>query len=268
MKSIVAVAQMTSKDNKEENLSVVEGLLVHAAARGVQFLCLPENFAFMGPAEGAFQAAEDFHGPSIKRLCEMAKKYKMWLSLGGFQRRIEASPKIANCHIVIDAHGIIIASYNKLHLFSVRLPDGSIYDEDSSVERGDCLVTFSSPFFMAGLSICYDVRFAHLFWALRERGAEVLLIPAAFTETSGKAHWEVLLRARAIETQSYVLAAAQIGKHSAERSTHGHAMIVDPWGVVIAQCGAQDTLAIAQIDTSYVKQLRHDMPLARQRVAI
>lgn len=268
MKTIVAVAEMTSSNNKEENLKYIEELIPKAKARGAKFLCLPENFLFMGATRETVLAAENLTGPSITRLRELAKKYGIWLSLGGFQEHIENSNKIHNTHVVLDDKGEIIAFYRKMHLFSVKLPDRSIYQEDESVVPGAEVKCFDNPYFRGGLSICYDVRFAHLFWSLREQGANVLIVPAAFTEVSGKDHWEVLLRARAIETQSYVLAPAQVGEHVHGRRTHGRSMIVDPWGVVLAQCGARDSLAFAEIDTSYVNVLRENMPLIRQRVSL
>lgn len=266
MKTLVAVAQMTATNNKEENLKLIENLIERASRAGAKLLSLPENFAFIGPGNEAVLAAEPLDGPTITRLSGLAKKYKIWLSLGGFQEKVSNSAKIHNTHIVINEQGILVTSYKKIHLFSVVLPDGSLYDEDSTVQRGTEILCFSSPFFTGGLSICYDLRFAHLFWELRKKGAEVLFVPAAFTDISGKAHWEVLLRARAIETQSYILAAAQVGRHSKDRVTHGHAMIVDPWGVVVAQCGAANDLAMAEIDTDYVAKIRKDMPLIKQRL--
>lgn len=268
MKTLVAVAQMTTTNNKEENLQAIESLVVKASFLGAKFLSLPENFAFMGGAAATAEASEGLDGQTILRISALAKKYGIWLSLGGFQEKIPGQKKIHNTHVLLDDQGVFKARYRKIHVFSVTLPDGSIYEEDLSVQAGDEVVSIPTPFFIAGLSICYDLRFAHLFWELRAQGAEVLVIPAAFTDTSGKAHWEVLLRARAIETQSYVMAAAQVGKHSPDRVTHGHAMIVDPWGVVIAQCGAANTIAVAEIDTTYVAKLRRDMPLAKQRFVL
>lgn len=266
MKTCVAVGQMTSTDNKKANLDCAEHLIERAAHVGAKFLCLPENFAFIASEEGgAVLCAEDLEGETISRLKRCARLHKIWLSLGGFQEKIPSSTKIYNTHIIVDDGGSIVATYRKIHLFSVNLPDGSTYNEAQSVQEGQDLVTFRSPFFKGGLSVCYDLRFPYMFQELRTRGAEVLLIPAAFTETTGKAHWEVLLRARAIETQSYVLASAQSGIHNEKRKTHGHAMIVDPWGTVIAQCGERGDVAVAEIDLAYLMSIREGMPLWSQR---
>lgn len=266
MKTLVAVGQMTSTDNKALNLDMAESIIEKASHLGAKLVSLPENFAYLAAADGgAIFAAEALDGVSINRLKNCARMHKIWLSLGGFQEKIPHQDKIYNAHIIIDEQGNVAAVYRKIHLFSVTLPDGSIYDEAKSVMPGTNVVSLATPFFKAGLSICYDIRFPHLFSALRSLGAEVLLVPAAFTETTGKAHWEVLLRARAIETQCYVMASAQHGRHNEKRTTHGHAMIIDPWGTPIAQCGAACDVAVAEIDLAYVMRIREGMPLWTQR---
>lgn len=266
MKTLVCAIQMTSTDNKAENLDQAEALIADAAQFKARLVGLPENFLFLAkPSMTAFSAAETIEGPSITRLKNIAKKHKLWLSLGGFPEQIHEHDKIYNTHLVISDKGEVCAQYRKIHLFCAHLPDGSIYDEAKGVMPGDKIVCLKTPFFSLGLSICYDLRFAHLYSALRDQNADVILVPAAFTEETGKAHWEVLLRARAIETQSYIIAAAQAGKHHENRSTHGHAMIVDPWGVIIAQCGKNNGLAIAEIDMDFVKNLRQQMPTWQHR---
>jgi deaminated glutathione amidase len=263
MKILVAVAQMTSTANKDSNLNKSEHLIKNAAKLGVKFLSLPENFAFLG--DDAVKAAEDIDGESIPRLKKCAKKYGIWLSLGGFQEKIPGlKDKIYNSHIIINDHGEVVAKYHKIHLFSANISD-NIYDETSSVLPGDKAICLITPFFTLGLSICYDIRFSSLYSILRDNGAEVLLVPAAFTEVTGKSHWEVLLRARAIETQCYVMAAAQIGNHNGNRKTHGHAMIVDPWGCVVAQCGEASDLAMAEIDMAFLNNVRTKMPVWEHR---
>lgn len=269
MKTLVAVSQLCSGSEKSENLDRSEEIIRKAHSMGVKFLGLPENFAFLGMDEHeTFSAAEAIEGPSIERLRDCAKKLRIWLSLGGFPEKIPGRQKIYNTHLVINERGDIVAIYRKLHLFSVKLPDGTVFDEAKSVEPGSGAVLFDAPFFRGGLSICYDVRFAHLYTVLRNRGAEVILVPAAFSSVTGPVHWEVMLRARAIETQSYVLAAAQTGRHNVKRASHGHAMIVDPWGTVLAQCGLVSDLALAEIDLSLVKKLREEMPVWQHRQRI
>jgi deaminated glutathione amidase len=266
VKTLVAAIQMTSTDNKAENLDQAEALIENAAKFQARLVSLPENFLFLAkPMTTAFSAAEAIDGPSIKRLRDSAKKHRLWLSLGGFPEKIPQHDKIYNTHLLISDEGDICGQYRKIHLFTAKLPDGSVYDEASGVLPGENIVCLKTPFFSLGLSICYDLRFAHLYSALRDQNADVILVPAAFTEETGKAHWEVLLRARAIETQSYIVAAAQAGKHHENRSTHGHAMIVDPWGVIVAQCGKNNGLAIAEIDLDFVKNLRQQMPVWQHR---
>lgn len=266
MKTVVAVGQMTSKKVKAENLDSVEGIVISAQRLGAKMVSVPENFAFLGSDEhDAKNAAEPLDGPSISRLRKVANQNDMWLSLGGFQEKIPGQEKYANAHIVIDPRGEIAAIYRKMHLFSVELFDGTVYDEAKSVVPGEKPLCVITPFFTAGLSICYDLRFPEYFSALRNQGAEVMLVPAAFTAETGKAHWEVLLRARAIETQSYVMAAAQTGKHNDRRITHGHAMIVDPWGTVLAQCGEACDIAVAEINLDHVKRVRQLMPVVAHR---
>jgi len=266
MNSLIATAQMTSTSDKAHNLDCAEQIIADAARLGAKLVGLPENFLFFGDKENAtLLAAESIEGTSISRLKNCAKINRIWLSLGGFQEKAPRENKIYNTHIIINDQGEVAAIYRKIHLFSVMLPDGSTYQEANSVDPGDEAVICPTPFAVMGLSICYDLRFFGLYHVLRDRGAELLLIPAAFTAITGKAHWEVLLRARAIETQSYVLASAQIGCHHQSRATHGHAMIIDPWGTVLAQCGQNGQLAIAEIDLTYLRMLRQQMPVWQHR---
>lgn len=262
MKTLVAVAQMTSTDNKDQNLEICEALIAKAAQKGARFVCFPENFAYFGNGKEKLEVyAEDLAGPSITRLRQQAKKHNIWVSLGGFQERIGQTQKIHNTHVVVNNHGDVVANYKKIHLFSANLPDGTRYNENKIVREGTRAVVLETPFFKAGLTICYDLRFAHLFWALRCLGAQVILVPAAFTKLTGQAHWEILLRTRAVETQSYILAAAQVGAHNTRRESYGHAMIVDPWGRIIAQCEEGQDLAWAHIDLNYIFKIREQMPI-------
>ncbi|MCA9507184.1 MAG: carbon-nitrogen hydrolase family protein [Myxococcales bacterium] len=265
MAVIVAVGQMTSGSDKEVNLSKIEKIVAKARARQAKFLSLPENCVYFGNNHDAFRMAEPLNGESIKFISDLAQKNKMWISVGGFQEQIAGEKKFYNSHVLIDDKGIIVEVYRKIHLFSVSLPDGSTYREDSSVRPGKAIVCHQTPFFKVALSICYDIRFSYLYWALRNMGAQVILVPAAFTDTTGKAHWEILCRARAIETQSYVLAAAQSGYHENNRVTYGHAVIVDPWGTLIAQCGNNNDIACAEIDLEYLKNIRTQVPIEHQQ---
>ncbi len=267
MKTLVAVAQMCTTKSKAENLSRAFWLMEQASRAGASLIGLPENFAFLGENEReTAEAAEFLDGATITAFKARARDLKIWVSLGGFQEKTTTPGKIHNTHVVIDHEGNVQGVYRKMHLFSVTLPDGSVFNEASAVVPGRDVVTTEAPFAKLGLSICYDVRFPLLYQALRTDGAEVMLVPAAFSPCTGPAHWEILLRARAIETQSYVLAAAQAGRHNAKRSTHGHAMIIDPWGTILAQCGLESHMALGEIDIAFAKKLRADMPVEEQRV--
>eukprot|EP00898_Chlorokybus_atmophyticus_P004356 jgi/Chlat1/4921/Chrsp31S04833 len=265
----VAVAQMTSTNKKEDNFHVCCRLAHDAAAAGCKLLCLPECHCFIGEQDGeALAAAEPLDGPSMGRYCALARDTKMWLSLGGFQETSADPSRLNNTHVLIDSEGHKVAVYRKIHLFDVDIPDGPRLMESKSTKAGSSLTVADSPAGRLGLSVCYDLRFPQLFQQLRfQQKAQVLLIPAAFTKPTGEAHWEVLLRARAIETQCYVLAAAQTGRHNAKRESYGHAMIIDPWGKVVA--ATEDPLAtglaIADLDLSLVDAVRMRMPVESHR---
>src|SRR5688572_206010 len=235
MKPFDAVAQMNSVDDIESNFQAVEHLCKDAKARGASLVCFPENFAFMPrrPSD-ALQMAETLDGKLFSRYRAIAHALNLEISYGGFQEKA-SSDRFYNTHVIVNASGEVKAAYRKIHLFAADLPDGTRSNEADTCEPGSEVTTAEASVGTLGLSICYDLRFPELFNALRVQGAQLLLIPAAFTSTTGKAHWEVLLRARAIENQCYVIAAAQYGNHHQTRTTHGHAMVVDPWGSIVAQ---------------------------------
>lgn len=266
MKTLVAAAQMSSTGDKDKNLSKTKELIEQAAQLGVRFISFPENFAFFGCEDKETpNQAEALDGKTITQLKDLAIKNRMWLSLGGFQEKILGEERIYNSHLLIDDQGTLQSVYRKIHLFLANLPEDQ-YDEARIIKPGDKALCVKTPYFQAGLSICFDLRFAHLFNYLRDQGAEVLLVPAAFTKATGPAHWEILLRARAIENQCYVIAAAQIGQNTPTRETFGHAMVVDPWGRICAMCKESDELAVAEIDLDLVRKIRTQMPLRRQAV--
>lgn len=258
----VAVCQMCSKGDTEANYQTIARLSAQAKEGGAKLACFPENFNFLGTErKQSFAIAEDLTGPAIARYKELATSLDIWLSLGGFQERapdVDNAPRIKNTHVVISAAGELVASYSKLHLFDAPYVN---LMESTFTTAGDQVVVLDSPVGRLGLSVCYDVRFPELYAALRKLGAEVILIPAAFTVPTGCAHWEVLMRARAIETQSYILAAAQCGSHNEKRASYGHSMIVDPWGVIIAQASDGEGVCVADIDLSFLKDVRKRMPV-------
>ncbi|MFO0684258.1 MAG: carbon-nitrogen hydrolase family protein [Sandaracinus sp.] len=264
----VAVVQMTSGPDVEKNLSAVTRLVSDAAADGAELVVVPECFAYLGPEKGKLAIAEPLPagGPILGRMQELARAHGIELVLGGFYEKGSVPEKSKNACVHLDASGAVRAVYRKIHLFDVDLPDGTKLEESATVEPGREVVVTDTAFGKLGLTVCYDVRFPELYRALVDRGAIAMAVPAAFTLTTGKDHWHVLLRARAIESQSYVLAAAQTGHHHGERRSYGHALICDPWGVVLAECGEGEGFAAAWIDTDVVARIRASLPSLRHRV--
>lgn len=262
----LAVGQMCATGDVEENFGTCERLVKKAAARGANMLSLPECFAFIGEKDtDLLDFAQPIESPLVERYRMLAKDHGIWLSLGGLQEKVDGLPKAANAHLVIDAEGTLVSVYRKIHLFDVDIPGGPRLLESKATVGGEKLVVTDTPVGKVGLSVCYDLRFAEQYLALTQMGAQVLLIPAAFTLPTGKEHWEPLLRARAIETQCYVAAAAQRGRHNSRRESYGHAMIVDPWGSIVAQCSDREDIAVAEIDLDYVDNVRKRMPVFEHR---
>ncbi|KAL3655312.1 Deaminated glutathione amidase, chloroplastic/cytosolic [Castilleja foliolosa] len=265
----VAAAQMTSINDLSANFATCSRLVKEAVAAGVKLLCFPENFSYVGLKTGdSLKIAEPLDGPIMTKYCSLARDSNIWLSLGGFQEKGPDESHLHNTHVLIDNSGNIISTYRKMHLFDVDVPGGAVYKESSFTEAGQEIVTVDSPCGRLGLTVCYDLRFPELYQKLRfECGAEVLLVPAAFTKVTGEAHWEVLLRARAIETQCYVIAAAQGGKHSDGRESYGDSLIIDPWGKVIGRMSNRvlTGLALADIEFTQIEAVRSKMPILRHR---
>jgi predicted amidohydrolase len=259
---------MTSIPDVEANLSAAERLVRQAASDGARLVVLPECFAYLGPEEGKLAIAEALPagGPILARMQALARETKSELVLGGFWERGSDAGHVRNACVHLAADGSVRAVYRKIHLFDVDLPDGTKLTESDTVERGHDIVATEAPFGTLGLSVCYDLRFPELYRALVDRGAIALAIPAAFTLTTGKDHWHVLMRARAIESQCWVLAAAQTGRHFGTRQSYGHALICDPWGTIVAECGEGEGVATAWIDPAQVKRVRTQLPSLAHRV--
>jgi predicted amidohydrolase len=265
----VGVVQITSTADVEANLAAVERTVRRAAGDGAKLVVVPECFAYLGPEEGKLAVAEPLPsgGPVLDRCRALARETAVDLVLGGFWERSLEPGKVKNACVHLRAGGEVAAVYRKIHLFDVDLPDGTRLKESDTVDPGDELVVTDTPFGALGLSVCYDLRFPELYRKLVDRGAIALAIPAAFTLTTGKDHWHVLLRARAIEQQCYVLAAAQFGRHFGSRVSYGHALISDPWGTVLAECGDGEGVAVATIDPEVVERIRGSLPsLAHRRM--
>lgn len=264
--TVLAVGQMTATASLDDNLATCATLAAEAAARGAGLLALPECFSFMGEKDrDVLDVAEPLDGPRLAQYRALAQTHGLWLSLGGFQERGPDGDHIYNTHVIIDDSGRIVAHYRKVHLFDVDIPGGPKLLESNGTAPGDTLVACASPVGRLGLSICYDLRFPAHFASLADAGAEVLLVPAAFTLETGKEHWEPLLRARAIENQCYVAAPAQRGRHNPRRHSFGHAMIIDPWGTIVAQCPDETSLCTAPIAPEALARVRTRMPVARHR---
>lgn len=260
----VAAVQMNSRDHKEQNLATAERLITAAAAAGAQLVALPEFFNCLTHAEGLRQAAEPIPGPTVERLAALARRLSIWIHGGSIGERVEGQHAIHNTTVLINPDGQVTARYRKIHLFDVEA-GGQVYRESDSVAPGDGVVVAETPWAPVGLSICYDIRFPDLFQAMTARGARVIFTPAAFTLATGKDHWEVLQRARAIENQVFVVAPAQIGEHLPGKACYGNAMIVDPWGTVLARAGEQETFVMAELDLDYQDRVRSKLPCLRHR---
>jgi predicted amidohydrolase len=264
---LAAVAQMTSVGDLAHNLERATALVAEAARRGARLCVLPENFAFLGEHERdklAVAEVLDGSGPILRAMAEAARRGSIALVLGGLPERADET-HVYNTSVYLDADGAVGGVYRKIHLFDVAIPDGATYRESASVRPGDAPVSVETPWGALGMTICYDVRFPELYRALATRGARILTVPAAFTLHTGRDHWHVLLRARAIENLAFVLAAAQYGRHNDMRVTYGHALIVDPWGQILAECPDKEGIAVAELDFQQQDRLRQSLPALTHR---
>lgn len=264
----VAVVQLNSTPDVAQNLLAAERQIRRAAEAGARLVVLPEGFLYLGPENGQRQVAEPLPagGPLLARCQSWARELGLELLLGGFWERRQADERVYNTSVHLGSDGAVRALYRKIHLFDVDLADGTSLRESEKVAPGEEVVVTDTAFGKLGLSICYDLRFPELYRKLVDGGAVALSVPAAFTLHTGKDHWHVLLQARAIESQCYVLAAAQAGRCYGSRTSYGHALIADPWGCVIAQCGGEgEGIATAQLDTDLVARIRTQLPSLRHR---
>jgi deaminated glutathione amidase len=257
---VAAAVQMTSTADVERNLATAERLTDEAAGRGAGFVALPENFAFLRSTGDPAPEAQAIDGPWVRRMADSARRHRITLLLGSLPERSPDAGKVHNTSVLLGPDGTVLAVYRKIHLFDIDLPGLEHLKESREVAAGRDVVVAPAPFGPLGMTICYDVRFPELYRALTRRGARVLAVPSAFTERTGKDHWEILLRARAIENLAYVVAPAQAGVHGKGRASHGHAMIVDPWGAVIAQVPDGEGIALAEMDFDRQDRLRKELP--------
>lgn len=275
-----AVVQLCATPDVAANLERTRALVRAACADRAQVVLLPEAFAYLGPEAGKQACLEPLPepepvgagrrafeaGPILACCIDLARANSVDLILGGFHERTADPARSRNTCVHVRPDGSIAALYRKIHLFDVELGDGTVLQESARTDAGEQVVTTALPFGTLGLSICYDIRFPLLYQRLVDAGAIALTAPSAFTATTGAAHWEVLLRARAIECQSYMLAPAQHGHHFGNRRSWGHAMIIDPWGRILDECPSGDGFAIADIDPARVAAVRRELPsLAHRR---
>lgn len=267
-KKRVAAIQLASGSNVSANLLETERLVERATRQGAELVVLPENFAFMGRTCGDANALREQpgDGPLQAFLSQLARRHGIWLVGGTIPLEAEHAAKWRAASTVYDATGRQVARYDKQHLFDVNLVESDEqFIESESIEPGDQVVVVDTPVGRLGLSVCYDLRFPELYRAMADRGAEVIALPAAFTAITGRAHWETLVRARAIENLAYVIASAQGGFHVASRQTHGHSMIVDPWGTKLAEQARGNGFIVADIDPDFQHTTRRNFPCLDHR---
>jgi predicted amidohydrolase len=258
---------MTSGDDVESNLQQASAFVAEAAEQGAKFVALPENFAFMRREGTHFPCAQGTDGEILSQVSDWATRRKLWILAGTFPESIPGDARVYNSSALIDPSGSICALYRKIHLFDVDLTatGGDQLMESASVAPGEELVLAETEFGSVGLSVCYDLRFPEVFRELSSRGARWFTVPSAFTPHTGKAHWEVLLRARAIENQAFVLAPAQCGSHNPARASYGHSMIIDPWGRVLAEAAGEPGILLADCDLLDQEKQRAALPCLRHR---
>ncbi|TXD62362.1 carbon-nitrogen hydrolase family protein [Ralstonia sp. TCR112] len=264
----VAAIQTVTAIDVDANLARADALLAEAAAQGAQLALLPEYFCMMGRKDSDKVAIResDEDGPIQTFLADAARRHKLWLIGGTLPMWCEDEQRVRNTSLAFNPAGLRVARYDKIHLFNFVRGEEH-YDEARTIEPGATPVAFDAPCGRVGMSVCYDLRFPELYRALAAQGnLNLILMPAAFTYVTGAAHWEILLRARAIENQCYVLAAAQGGRHENGRRTWGHSMLVDPWGEIIASVPEGEGVAIGDMDPARIAQVRRDLPALKHRV--
>lgn len=267
MKFTAAAVQMVASDDKAANLKEAERWVRLAASRGAKVVALPEVFVWRGRKKSEREAAEPIPGPTSRAMATLAADLKIHFLAGSILEEIPGSDKAYNTSLLFEPSGKLIASYRKIHLFDVDLANGISLRESETRAPGEAVVVGSSDLCTMGLSVCYDLRFPELYRGLAQQGAQVIFVPSAFTAYTGQAHWESLLRARAIENQLYIIAPAQFGQSRNSFKAHGHTMIVDPWGKVLAELPDGPGVITAEIDLDYLARVRAELPaLAHRRL--
>ena len=257
-----ACVQVTAGRDIEANIEVAAVLIRQAAKDGARLICLPENVSMLESDQKMVpeRALYEEDHPALTAFSSLAKDARIWILVGSLSIRLHNQPRAANRSYLIDDRGRVVASYDKIHLFDVNLANGETYRESNNFKPGERAVLAETPWGSLGMTVCYDLRFPHLYRRLAQAGASFLAVPAAFTRPTGEAHWHTLLRARAIETGCYVLAPAQCGEHEGGRKTYGHSLIVSPWGEILQDGGEEPGYISAFIDPAEVAQARQRIP--------
>lgn len=264
----IGLVQMRSSASIEDNLNFVKQMAEQAYEASVSVLVLPENFAFMGSTERLLEIAEPYKEGAIQeKIAALARAYNLWIIAGTIPIKTAGS-RVRARNMVIDNRGQHVAFYDKIHLFDVHVSDSQPYQESKTTEPGDKPVVVATPIGKVGLTVCYDLRFPELYQKLLFEGAELFTVPSAFTAVTGQAHWSTLLKARAIENLSYVVASAQYGQHENGRHTYGHSMVIEPWGSIIAHKEEGLGLVTASIDLHRLHQLRKQFPCTEHHVLV
>jgi predicted amidohydrolase len=271
----IAVGQLTCTSNISKNLNLIKTLLLKSKECKVKMLFLPEasDYIASNQSESIF-LCKQVYPKFLNSVQDLAKEYDIWISIGIHAPSKTSSEKLLNQQYLLNNHGEIKGEYSKVHLFDVNIPNGAIFKESNTTQPGDQFIKpIETLIGKIGLAICYDIRFPEMSNWLRNQGAEIITYPSAFTVNTGKDHWKTLLKCRAIETQCYVIAAAQVGDHNEKRSSFGNSLIIDPWGQVLAECNSifgnvdseNPELGIAEIDLNYLKEIREKMPIWNHR---
>jgi deaminated glutathione amidase len=265
MKFLAAAVQMVASDDKAANLREAAHWVRRAAERGARVIALPEVFIWRGNKKFEREFAEPIPGSTSTTMAELARELGIYLLAGSILEEIPGSQKAYNTSLFFDPAGKLRASYRKIHLFDVDLANGTSLRESATREFGDGIAVAGTEFFKAGLSVCYDLRFPELYRGLAKEGVDLVFVPSAFTAYTGEAHWETLLRARAIENQVYIIAPDQFGKSAKSFETHGHSMIVDPWGEILAELPDGPGVITAEIDLDHLAKVRAELPALKHR---
>ncbi|MEE8075185.1 MAG: carbon-nitrogen hydrolase family protein [Candidatus Binatia bacterium] len=265
MKFLAAAVQMLASSDKETNLKEAENWVRKACAKGAKLVVLPEVFNWRGPQEEQRAFAEPIPGHTSSLMASLARELGIHLLSGSILEAVAGENKVYNTSILFNPRGKLLANYRKIHLFDVGLTDGVSISESESRKAGQEVVVAETEFCPMGLTICYDLRFPELYRRLVERGAEIIFIPSAFTTLTGEAHWEPLLRARAIENQVYIIAPDQVGHGPNSMDTYGNSMIVDPWGKILDRAPDSPGLIFGEIDLSYLARVRSELPALSHR---